>query len=354
MKPRLIRNLLTLTAALGLCLTAHASPDQADTPTPDYPAPLPGSYDLPVIKHAADGPVLDIHARSRTLWEFLHGRITVLSFIYTRCGSPRACPHATGVLRDLHQASTTDPELVRRLGLVSLSFDPMFDTPEHLSRYAAWAASRPAGCPWNFLTSTSREELQPILDAYDQTVDRRDNPADPRGPWNHTLRVFLIDPDGRIRNIYSSDTLDPRLVLADIRTLIAETSTRAPANGEPIPPTRALLHHGETRTVLFRASTFAAVREIAPSPAPETGDLHLFDAPNGPGPATPAERSRIVVEIPARLLPSLGQPSPEALGRRLAGRWLLATGHIHVHHRPDRPPQARIRLTDPNALRTSP
>jgi hypothetical protein len=38
----------------------------------------------------------------------------------------------------------------------------------------------------------------------------------------HTLRVFLIDRQGRIRNIYSSGTLDPRLILADIRTLILE------------------------------------------------------------------------------------------------------------------------------------
>jgi cytochrome oxidase Cu insertion factor (SCO1/SenC/PrrC family) len=40
---------------------------------------------------------------------------------------------------------------------------------------------------------------------------------------NHTLRVFLIDPGGNIRNIYSSDTLDPRLVLADVRTLLMES-----------------------------------------------------------------------------------------------------------------------------------
>jgi protein SCO1/2 len=36
------------------------------------------------------------------------------------------------------------------------------------------------------------------------------------------LRVFLIDRDGNIRNIYSSGTLDVRLVLADIKTLLAE------------------------------------------------------------------------------------------------------------------------------------
>ena len=35
---------------------------------------------------------------------------------------------------------------------------------------------------------------------------------------------ILIDPEGRIRNIYSSETLDPRLVLADVKTLILEAA----------------------------------------------------------------------------------------------------------------------------------
>ena len=58
--------------------------------------------------------------------------------------------------------------------------------------------------------------------AYGQAVDRKADRSDPTGPLNHTLRVFLIDRAGNIRNIYSSGTLDPRLVLADVRTLLME------------------------------------------------------------------------------------------------------------------------------------
>ena len=65
-------------------------------------------------------------------------------------------------------------------------------------------------------------ELQPILAAYGQAVDKKQNPSDPTGPLNHTLRVLLIDAAGKIRNIYSSGTLDPRLLLADVRTLMIE------------------------------------------------------------------------------------------------------------------------------------
>jgi len=62
------------------------------------------------------------------------------------------------------------------------------------------------------------------LSAYAQAVDTKTNPLEPTGPLNHTLRVFLIDRNGKIRNIYSSGTLDVRLVLADVRTLLMESN----------------------------------------------------------------------------------------------------------------------------------
>ena len=64
-------------------------------------------------------------------------------------------------------------------------------------------------------------------------MDKKNNPLDPTGPLNHTLRVFLIDRAGNIRNIYSSGTLDLRLVLADVRTLMMES---APAARKPQTP----------------------------------------------------------------------------------------------------------------------
>ena len=53
-------------------------------------------------------------------------------------------------------------------------------------------------------------------------MNKRSNPNDPQGPLYHILRVFLIDTDGNVGNIYSYDTLDPRLVLADVKTLLKE------------------------------------------------------------------------------------------------------------------------------------
>jgi cytochrome oxidase Cu insertion factor (SCO1/SenC/PrrC family) len=188
----------------------------------DYDAPQPGTYTLPVIKKAADGALLDSAGNPVRLAELTRGRITAMSFIYTRCAAAKACPYATGVLMQLHRETAEDTTLAKKLRLVSMSFDPANDTPERMAAYSQLASARPTAAPWHCVTTRSRAELQPILEAYGQVVDRKQNPADPTGPLNHTLRVFLVDAAGNIRNIYSSGTLDPRLVLADIRTLMME------------------------------------------------------------------------------------------------------------------------------------
>jgi cytochrome oxidase Cu insertion factor (SCO1/SenC/PrrC family) len=227
---------IALLLAMAAFTTASPAKDDGRTADHDYETPKPGSYELPVIKPAADGWLLDAAGKPVRLAELTRGRITVMSFIYTRCAAAKACPYATGVLMQLHGASANDAKLAKQLRLVSMSFDPANDTPERMAAYSKMAAERPKAASWHFVTTHSQAELQPILDAYGQTVDKKENAADPTGPLNHTLRVFLVDAAGNIRNIYSSGTLDPRLVLADVRTLMLESagnaskpSTRRPA-----------------------------------------------------------------------------------------------------------------------------
>jgi protein SCO1/2 len=199
--------------------TAAESPRDSDY---DYDPPVPGSYSLPVVKHAADGVLLDSTNKAINLRDLTHNRVTVLSFIYTRCAAPKACPYATGVLNQLHLLSTRDPTLAKNMRLVSISFDPEYDTPQRLASYSGNVREQKSGCEWRFVTAKARADLEPVLAAYGQVVDKRPDKSDPQGPLYHTLRVFLIDRDGRIRNIYSSGTLDPRLVLADVKTLLLE------------------------------------------------------------------------------------------------------------------------------------
>jgi cytochrome oxidase Cu insertion factor (SCO1/SenC/PrrC family) len=186
----------------------------------DFDPPRPGSYRLPVVKPAGDGAVVDAAGAPRRLRDVLAGRITVLSFVYTRCSDANGCPLATAVLYQLHGATAGDPELARNLRLVTLSFDPGHDTPATMARYARVAAARETRSPWEFLTTASDRQLAPILADYGQLVRRPPGPA--AAAPTHLLRVYLIDRQQRIRNIYGLDFLDPRLLLTDVRTLLLE------------------------------------------------------------------------------------------------------------------------------------
>jgi cytochrome oxidase Cu insertion factor (SCO1/SenC/PrrC family) len=222
---RIRGRLFTIVLALGVCGTMATAASEDLLPRNsdyDYAPPAPGSYTLPTIKTAADGALLDSTGKAINLRDLTHGRITVLGFIYTRCAAPRACPYATNVFDQLHSVSAKDKTLTQAMRLVSVSFDPEHDTPQHLAEYSEWVRETKSGCEWRFLTAKSRAELDPILSGYGQAVDKRPNPNDPQGPLYHILRVFLIDRQARIRNIYSSATLDPRLVLADVKTLLLE------------------------------------------------------------------------------------------------------------------------------------
>ena len=220
-RPNAMLRVLSLTyILLSVSLTSAADlPRDSDY---DYDPPVPGSYSLPVVKTAAAGAIFDSNGKPLSLRDLTHGRITVLSFIYTRCAAMKACPYAAGVLNQLHLVSVDDPTLAKNMRLVSMSFDPEYDTPQRLAAYSEKFLEEKSGCEWRFATAKSRADLESILAAYGQTVDKRANASDPQGPLYHILRVFLIDRRGRVRNIYSSGTLDPRLVLADVKTLLLE------------------------------------------------------------------------------------------------------------------------------------
>jgi cytochrome c peroxidase len=155
------------------------------------------------------------------LHELFKERAVVLSFIYTQCADPKACLAATGALCDLQRLSRELPELTEKLLLVTLSFDPATDTPEVMARYGRVSLPDGQGAEWLFLTTRNQGELQPLLEAYGQRVDRRKEPS-PLGDYYHPLRVYLIDPQRKIRNIYSYGLLDPRLVARDAQTVLMD------------------------------------------------------------------------------------------------------------------------------------
>jgi len=229
---------ITLTSALMLIggllavwhASAHAEGDhgaQADRPVvlapfytkSEYTPPPAGSYKLPVLGYAADGQVIDADGKPQQLHRLLgEGRAVLLSFIYSTCNDINGCPLAAAVMYAIQQKIQNDPELQERFRMLSLSFDPFYDTPDVMKLYGAGFAGKG---DWRFLTTRSRDQLQPILEAYGQSVIRDVNEQGEEQPsFSHILRVFLIDPEKRIRNIYSVSFLNPDLIINDARTIL--------------------------------------------------------------------------------------------------------------------------------------
>lgn len=189
----------------------------------DYEPPEPGSYALPALGLAANGRLLGPHGREHELHGLMAQHVAVLAFIYTRCTDPQGCPLTMSLLHTLDFAGQVDPALGQAMRLITVSFDPEYDTPEVVGEYArAFREDATQSGRWTFLTAESQAELKPILDAYDQPIGKKRDAEDPYGPFTHHLRVYLIDRQRRIRNIYSLGFLDPRMVITDVRTLLLE------------------------------------------------------------------------------------------------------------------------------------
>jgi cytochrome oxidase Cu insertion factor (SCO1/SenC/PrrC family) len=209
------------------CLVLGCLPTHAHEPAPehqlDFTPPAPGTYHLHVIMRAPEGEVLDTTGNTHPLSEFTHRKVTLLGLIYTRCADPDGCPRAWAAFADVRRALKSNPRLARQTRFVSLSFDPAHDTPDVMRATARNAAGRDRSIEWQFLTTASAHALAPILDGFGQDLRLPIDADVNTGPtFTHTLKLFLIDQQGRVREIYTTAYLMPQIVVNDIRTLLME------------------------------------------------------------------------------------------------------------------------------------
>jgi protein SCO1/2 len=209
-----------IVGAMGIVAGAH-EPDVPGAVTMDFVPPPAGSYALPAIMRAPDGPVLDPDGRRLPLSRFTAGKITLLGFIYTSCADARGCPLAYQVFHAVRHRVAEDIELRDHVRLVSLSFDPARDTPGVMRHYAAGAP--PNGVEWAFLTTERPRTLVGLLDGFGQDVRvETDSHGRPAGPLAHVLKVFLLDEHAVVREIYTTAYLFPEVIMNDIKTLRLE------------------------------------------------------------------------------------------------------------------------------------
>jgi cytochrome c peroxidase len=218
-------------AALGHGGGEHEPPLSA-SPSTDFGTPAPGTYDLPPLGVAADGAVVGSDGRPVRLYELYGPDVVLLSFVYTRCSDADGCPLATAVLHAVGGLLAQEPDVVPRLRLVSLSFDPVRDTPEVMTAYGE--SFRRDGLDWRFLTTESEDALAPLLSAYRQTrVRELDDAGEETGQYAHLLRVFLIDGQRIIRQVYSTSLLDPKALVADVKTILLEAAAVGASASSP-------------------------------------------------------------------------------------------------------------------------
>jgi cytochrome oxidase Cu insertion factor (SCO1/SenC/PrrC family) len=213
------------TALFQAPVFAHRADNKpvAVRPVMDYTPPPAGSYTLNVIQSLPDGRVVDARGRVRNLAAYTRGRVTLLALIYTYCSEPTGCTLAYETQLDLGRRILADPGLRGRVQFVSLSFDPLNDTPETMRLYGGKNARADGPLPWHFLTTRSVAALQPILDGLGQEIEvERDARGRPTRTITHMLKLFLTDRDGRVREIYSTEFLHPEAMLNDIKTLVLE------------------------------------------------------------------------------------------------------------------------------------
>jgi len=187
-----------------------------------FDAPEAGTYSLPVIDYALGGEVLDSDGKTQNLDTLLGDKVTLLSFIYRTCDDVNGCPLSTMVLYSTGNQIAKQKDLHDKLRILTLSFDPEFDTPEVMKEFSKSLVGEQA-LDWRFLTTASEKEIQPILKSYQQTVvPDVNNTGDGRNKFSHILRVYLIDRKKQIRNIYSMSFLHADILVNDVKTLLLE------------------------------------------------------------------------------------------------------------------------------------
>ncbi|MET0008249.1 MAG: cytochrome c peroxidase [Candidatus Thiodiazotropha sp. 6PLUC4] len=222
---RLLIPLLSITAVLVSTVAAE-SVNQPSDYAPGYgelgySLPDVGSYTLPSLGDAANGEVVISSGERKNLYDLFGGQYVLLAFIYSTCSDLNGCPLTSHVFYKIKSAMKRDRVLANNLKLISLSFDPEVDTPAVMKLYSINFRYAGSAGEWQFITTDSHQQLQPILESYNQVILREvDSSGKTSVGYSHVLRVFLIDPEKKIRNIYSVDFLHHDLIINDLKTLI--------------------------------------------------------------------------------------------------------------------------------------
>jgi len=156
-----------------------------------------------------DSAFVDQDGRKRTFRAF-RGSTVVLTFIYTKCPLPTFCPLMDRHFVTLQEHLQEDPAL-KNVHLVTVSFDPITDTPPVLKKHARELKADLKR--WTFLTG-DRDDIDRFGARFGVTVSRA--PTDARD-ITHNLRTAIVSPDGKLVKVYTGNEWTPDEILIDLK-----------------------------------------------------------------------------------------------------------------------------------------
>jgi protein SCO1 len=145
-----------------------------------------------------------------------HGKVLLLTFIYTRCPLPNFCVRMSRNFAEINKGLAKDPKLYAKTHLLSVSFDPKYDTPAVLRSYGgAYTGNytKETFAHWDFAAPTEKE-LPKVLQFFDVGATPEKD-----GTIAHSLSTVVIAPDGKLFKWYPGNEWTVEQVMADVEKL---------------------------------------------------------------------------------------------------------------------------------------
>jgi len=173
--------MLALFFALMMFALQHSStPSDPDAQTPvikpDYP------------RHLIDFSLMDQSGQAFTRQQ-LDGKIVVVSFVFTSCAA--VCPYVNAQMEKVQQLTAGRSDV----RLISLTMDPVDDTPQVLAKYGQSYGQDPSR--WSFLTG-DETEMHRLVGVSFLPPDTTGEFAYMPGNFAHTQRIALMDAKGHL------------------------------------------------------------------------------------------------------------------------------------------------------------
>ena len=129
------------------------------------------------------------------------GQALAITFIFTRCPFPTFCPQMSNNFRDVQDALLKSPTAPTNWHLLTITFDPEFDTPERLNNYAQAYRCDPKH--WSLLTG-KLIDVTAIAEQFGLLFWR-----EKEGSISHNLRTVVVDAGGRVQKIFTENKWTP-------------------------------------------------------------------------------------------------------------------------------------------------